>query len=437
MTVVRRHTGPAPRHPVAVVPTDPSRRGALVRVRGWEIAVADPIAQVVTADGMAERAEQLGWAVEPDARPSGLPFTDGLVGFITDDHAPAAMGLPPVDVRPGPAPLPDLWFGEYAHAAALSPDRVWWVAGRTEQDCQAAADMIEEAAARPRRTELSRPADRPLHAWPTIDRTDHAAAVRQIQDWIQAGDVYQVNLTLHVAAPWEGTPRQLAYSLFGANPHAEHAAFLHAPGATVASVSPETFLRIDGRVARVRPIKGTRRRSTDPARDQALAEQLAGAVKDSAEHVMIVDLERNDLGRISRVGTVSVPQLMVLEPHPTVWHLTSTVEGTIRDDIDLGGVVEALFPCGSVTGAPKHMAVSRIRGLEPWRRGVYCGAIGVIGQGLVDLSVAIRTTVMHSGQAWYGTGGGIVADSDPDGEWDEAMAKAAAFFTATGTLPPE
>ncbi|HUG83416.1 MAG TPA: anthranilate synthase component I family protein [Euzebya sp.] len=437
MPLVRAYDGPPPSHPVTVVPDDPSRHGALVRVRGWEIAVADPVDHVASLPALAAAAQALGW--DADRPAEGPPFTDGLVGFLTDDVAPRLLDLPAVDVRPGPAPLPALWFGDYAHAACQDPSGDWWLAGRSRRDLGRAAALLRDAASRssggsrhpPGPSPASPPAIRS-----TMDQATHAAAVRQIHGWIAAGDVYQVNLTLHVAAPWAGSPRRLARNLFGASHGAAHAAYLHTRGGTIISVSPETFLRTDGLDALVRPIKGTRRRSADPAQDRLLASQLVGATKDAAEHVMIVDLERNDLGRISEIGSVTVPQLMALEGHPTVWHLTSTVSGRLLPQVGFDTVIAALFPCGSITGAPKRMAVDRIRQLEPWRRGVYCGAVGVITRGLVDLSVAIRTAVLHDGMAWYGTGGGIVADSDPDSEWDEAMAKAAPFFSAVGSTNP-
>lgn len=151
---------------------------------------------------------------------------------------------------------------------------------------------------------------------------------------------------------------------------------------------------------------------------------------------MIVDLERNDLGRVCEPGTVRVTDYAALEGHPTVWHLTSTVQGRLRDGVGLGELLTATFPSGSVTGTPKRMAVARTALLEPVRRGVYCGAVGIVSPGMVDLSVAIRTAVVHNGVASYGTGGGIVADSHPAAEFGEAMDKAAAFYTATGASPP-
>lgn len=447
MTVVRAYTGPDPGHPVTVVPADPARRGALVRVRGWEVAVADPDGVVTDGAELDEAAARVGW---DGPTPDGPPFTHGLLGFVTDDASAALLDLDGVDDRPAPAPLPPLWFGRYRHAACQSPVGQWWVCGESEAEADKAEALLRESAgpaggapigakrasARFFPRSRTRAPSEVTPARATLSRRAHGAAVGRIQEWIAAGDVYQINLTLHVGAPWDRSPRALARRLFGASPSADHAAFLHAPGGTIASVSPETFLRMDGRRATIRPIKGTRRRAEDPATDQALAADLLAAAKDGAEHVMIVDLERNDLGRICEVGSVRVPQLMELEGHPTVWHLTSTVVGTVRPDIGLRDVLAALFPCGSVTGAPKRMAVSRTRLVEPWRRGVYCGAIGVIAPGLVDLSVAIRTAVLHDGWAWYGTGGGIVADSNADEEWEEAMTKAAAFFTATSTAPP-
>src|SRR5688572_4181145 len=187
---------------------------------------------------------------------------------------------------------------------------------------------------------------------------------------------------MQVAVEWRQPAQQLAARLWAATPDAAHAALLLLDNDTaVVSASPETFLRTEGDWVTTRPIKGTRPRSKDAGQDQALSAELRSSAKDHAEHVMIVDLERNDLGRVCDPGTVRVTDYAALEAHPTVWHLTSTVRGRLRDDVGLAALLAATFPPGSVTGTPKRMAVARTALLEPVRRGVYCGAIGVIAQG--------------------------------------------------------
>ncbi|HVM21171.1 MAG TPA: anthranilate synthase component I family protein, partial [Egibacteraceae bacterium] len=266
-----------------------------------------------------------------------------------------------------------------------------------------------------------------------LDRRAHAERVAQILDWIAAGDLYQANLTFQIAVDWDGSAAALARQLSGATPGAAHAALLHpGSGQAVVSVSPETFLRTRGDRVESRPIKGTRRRSADPVTDRRNARALSASAKDAAEHVMIVDLVRNDLGRVCRPGSITVPTLAGLESHPTVWHLSSSIRGAMTPTTSLGDLLAATFPPGSVTGAPKRMAVSKTALLEPVRRGVYCGAVGVVARGGATLSVAIRTAVVEDGLASYGAGGGIVADSDASAEYDEALDKAAAFLRATG-----
>ena len=401
---------------------DPGLRlPAVITVAGWRLLVADPVERLTTLAQLDEFAQHVGWRNPP---PAGPPFATAAVGYIGSEAGPHLLRLEP-DARPDIAPLAPLHFGVYEWAVAVAPDGGGWVVGTRERvaelrrwiETRIPTAVEDEVSGRRATTGMSRAA--------------HAGAVEQILDWIAAGDLYQANLTFQVATPWAASPQELARRLGEATPDAAHAALLVLDGAAVVSASPETFLRIAGDAIVTRPIKGTRPRHGDPVLDRAAGAALLDSAKDAAEHVMIVDLERNDLGRVCEPGSVVVPEYAALEGHPTVWHLTSTVRGRLRDDALLSDVVTATFPPGSVTGTPKRMAVSRTALLEPVRRGVYCGAIGMISRGVVDLSVAIRTAVVHDGIASYGTGGGIVADSQPDAEYEEALAKAAAFLRAT------
>ena len=270
----------------------------------------------------------------------------------------------------------------------------------------------------------------------TLPRPAYRHALARIAELIAAGEVFQVNLAQRLSAPWPHDAVDLWERLRRASP-APHGALLRRGRAgAIASISPETFLAARGRHVRTRPIKGTRPRHADPAADEAAHDELVASTKDRAENVMVVDMERNDLGRVCRPGSVRTRDLLHAEAHPTVWQLVSTVEGRLLDDVGWGGLLAATFPSGSVTGTPKVRAMEVIEELEPVRRSWYCGSIGWLGPGAASLSVAIRTAVLHDGHVDYAAGGGIVADSDPDLEIAESWAKAAAFLTAVGGGPP-
>jgi para-aminobenzoate synthetase component I len=258
----------------------------------------------------------------------------------------------------------------------------------------------------------------------------HAAAVQHVQARIAAGDVYQVNVAQRLEARFAGGLHELHRRLRAVSP-ASHAALL--PAAGLVSASPERFLDVSAGRVLTEPIKGTRPRSDDPELDAALADDLATAAKDRAENVMVVDLERNDLGQVCEPGSVRVDGLLELRALPTVWHLVSSVRGTLRSGTTYGRLLRATFPSGSVTGAPRLAAMQAIRALEPVPRGWYCGAVGFLGRGSAALSVAIRTATLDlDGTVRYGAGGGIVADSVPDDEVAESLDKAVAFLRAVG-----
>jgi para-aminobenzoate synthetase component 1 len=263
-----------------------------------------------------------------------------------------------------------------------------------------------------------------------------------VLDLLRAGECYQVNLTRRLTCDDAVDPVALHGALARSHP-APHLTLLRlpsvGPGTAVVSASPERFLRLHGRDVETRPIKGT----------AATGAALRASSKDRAENVMIVDLARNDLGRVCTAGSVRVPSLCALESHPGLHHLVSTVRGRLRDDVGIGELVRATFPPASVTGAPKPRVLQVIEDLEPVRRGVYCGALGWIdtsardrAQVTADLAVAIRTfTVLGApgaGCTHFSVGGGIVADSRPDAEWAETELKAARLLAVAGAdiAPP-
>ncbi len=358
-----------------------------------------------------------------------LPFVGGAVGWLGYELAEL---LEPVVFRSDPSALPDLALlyvdrvlacdresGEtfacgLGFGAAAAAD----AARAAEELAAALRARARTAAGAPRRRRASQ-AGSPQQA------SAYAKTVDAIREEIDAGNVYQACLTTRferaLRDPWR------FYTRLRARNPAPFASFLELPEACVASSSPERFLRVgcDGSVES-RPIKGTRPRDPDPARDAALRASLAGSAKDRAENLMIVDLVRNDLGRVCEIGSVSVPELMAIEAYAAVFQMVSTVRGRLRRGCDAFDALRASFPPGSMTGAPKIAAMRLLERLEPVRRGIYSGAIGYFdARGGADLSVVIRAAIARDGRAFVHAGGGIVADSDPAAEWREALCKAA------------
>jgi para-aminobenzoate synthetase component 1 len=272
-----------------------------------------------------------------------------------------------------------------------------------------------------------------------MSREKYLAAVLRIKEHIAAGDIYQANLTqqFSCALPQGIEAEHLFMRLRSEHP-APFAAFIRRCEDDVVSISPERFLRVvntakDTRLVEAWPIKGTRPRGKDAVEDARLRAELLSSEKDRAENVMIVDLLRNDLGRVCRYGSVEVSELCALAEHPTLFHLVSKVRGTLRDEVTAGELLRAAFPCGSITGAPKIRAMEIISEVETVPRGLSMGAIGYFAfDGSLDLSVAIRTMTVRDGVARFNVGGGIVADSDPALEYEESLVKARALFRALG-----
>jgi aminodeoxychorismate synthase component I len=265
---------------------------------------------------------------------------------------------------------------------------------------------------------------------PEMAREDYCGRVARAQEYIAAGDIYQVNLAHRFSASWDGDLFAFYEALRHYSP-APFAALLELEDRGVLSSSPESFLRMSGRAIRTRPIKGTRPRRSDPNADALSAYDLRNSPKEIAELVMITDLERNDLGAVCEFGSVSVKELLKLESYEQVFHLVSTVEGRLREEIDHLAALRACFPGGSITGAPKKRAREIIAELEPAPRGLYTGAVGWFGfNGESQFSIAIRTVVAESGRAHFHVGAGIVADSVPEKEWEETLDKASGILLA-------
>lgn len=270
----------------------------------------------------------------------------------------------------------------------------------------------------------------PAGAWigmpdPLIDRANYDSKLADVLALITAGDLYQTNLTFPSTVPIEGSPLAI-YAQLRARSGAGYGAVVSTGHDTLLSLSPELFFALDDKKLRCQPMKGTARRGNTPAQDEAIATTLAADPKQRAENLMIVDLMRNDLSRVAVAGSVSVPQLFVVETYPTIHQMVSTVTADLAPGKDAVDVMAALFPCGSITGAPKIRAMQAIAGIEQGARGPYTGAIGRFDpSGNAMFNVAIRTLLIRNGEdhALFGAGGGIVADSQADEEWDEARAK--------------
>jgi para-aminobenzoate synthetase component 1 len=256
----------------------------------------------------------------------------------------------------------------------------------------------------------------------------YAVAFARVQHYLQAGDCYQINLAQRFSASASGDALAAYLTLRNLSP-APYSAFCSLPGTQILCASPEQFLRVQNGNVETRPIKGTRPRSSDPARDSQLVDELRNHPKDRAENLMIVDLLRSDLGKSCVPGSVHVPKLFEVESFASVHHLVSTIEGTLATGRDALDVLRDCFPGGSVTGAPKQRAMQIIEQLEPNRRGIYCGAIGYIGfDGNMDTNIAIRTLVYSDDEIRFWAGGGIVADSDVAAEYQETLDKAAGML---------
>lgn len=406
----------------------------------YDILVAQPRATLVEQDGRTEIRvgerihvshddpidlvrEHLG----PRVARGGLPFAGGAVGYLGYELGFRLM--PGLRTRPTPGAVPRMAIGIYDWAVVVD---------HFAHTCQLVSNSRPEMPEHQWRELIAR-FQRPRSPEPATFRATSSVesrfpmpayrhAFERLQDYIQAGDCYQANLAQGFSARIVGSPWAAYQRLRQISP-SPHAAYLHLPFCHILSASPERFLELrDGLVA-TRPIKGTRPRGPTSSEDARLAAALASSPKDRAENVMIVDLLRNDLGKVCRPGSVRVPALFEVETFSHVHHLVSTVTGQLASDNDALSLLRAAFPGGSITGAPKRRAMEIIAELEPEDRGVYCGSIGYIGRdGDMDCNIAIRTLTWREGRARFHAGGGIVADSDADAEFQECLDKAAPMF---------
>ncbi len=320
---------------------------------------------------------------------------------------------------------PSFWFGYYDQGYVYDHllKRGFVFSPRLEET----KSLLKEGSPRKNGTFANAPSPQPRS---TMTRSEYFEALRTIKEHLANGDCYQVNFAQRFEAPFSGDPYGLYRRLCLTNP-GTYAAYLNLGDAHILSSSPECFLEISGSAISTRPIKGTRPRGATPEEDRRFKEDLASHAKDRSELLMITDLERNDLGKVCVPGSIQVTKLSDIESYAHVHHQVSEIAGVLRDDTALSTILRALFPGGSITGAPKRKAMDIIRRLERHPRNVYCGAIGYVGENRQSqFNIAIRTMVLKNETAYCYSGGGIVMDSDPECEHEETLIKAKGMFEA-------
>ncbi|MCF5838565.1 aminodeoxychorismate synthase component I [Aeromonas veronii] len=421
--------------------------GPLGADNGFDIITADPLATLETRGEvttlrvgvdiskhhedplalLAHTQQQLLGALDLCA--THLPFIGGTLGLFGYDLGRRFERLP-VQAAADIA-VPDMAVGIYDWALLRNVATGDWQLVHWGDKAGLANRLawLEQQQAKPA------PAFALLGAWQSnMSRAEYGEKFARIQEYLAAGDCYQINLTQRFSAPYQGDEWQ-AYCLLATANKAPFSAFIRLPESALLSLSPERFLLLDSRHIETKPIKGTRPRHPDPATDRQVARELAQADKDRSENLMIVDLLRNDIGRVSRPGSVNVPHLFAVESFPAVHHLVSTIHGELDARWQGVDLLRACFPGGSITGAPKIRAMEIIEELEPQRRNAYCGSIGYLSQhGRMDTSICIRTLIAEAGRLHCWAGGGIIADSDADSEYQETYDKVARILPPLSAL---
>ena len=370
------------------------------------------------------------------------PFSAGAVGFAGYELVRLIEpSVPPF--RKDDVKLPDAVFLFFSTLLAfdhvkhqihvISNVRCDEWKGRLRQgynDAKRRIARVEKALAKPLRVPRNGPAPGPLEVRSNVGKEYYCRAVEKAKEYILAGDIFQVVLSQRLEMEPRVTPFQIYRALRTVNP-SPYMFYIHLDDTVILGSSPEMLVKVEGREVDYRPIAGTRPRGATEAEDQALAKDLLADEKELAEHVMLVDLGRNDLGRVCEFSSVHVPQFEELEYYSHVMHIVSRVRGKLRSDLDAFHALAACFPAGTVSGAPKVRAMEIIAELEPYRRGVYSGSVMYLDfSGNLNSCIAIRTMVVRGKKAYLQVGAGIVADSQPEREWDETMNKARALLKA-------
>ncbi len=415
--------------------------GAVLRFQDGQMTVRRGAAEEVRPapqplDALAAFVQEAGMGSAPEV----ARFTGGAVGFAGFDIVRTLETLPPC--REPDVALPDaaflladrlVIFDNLHHTLTIvshvapAPGRDSAEAWRLAQE--GIADVLARLSAPTPRSAPAAERDAPAFDTSTPE-ADYVAAVERAQEYIRAGDIVQTVLAQRLSAPFRGDPFDIYRALRVLNP-SPYLYYLQFADLAVIGSSPEVLVRVDGRRVETRPIAGTRPRGATREEDDAMEAELLDSAKERAEHVMLVDLARNDLGRVARHGSVEVTRFMEVERYARVMHLVSDVSAELREDCTALDALKACFPAGTVSGAPKIRAMQIIDELEPLRRGVYAGAVGYLDHdGNLDTCIAIRTAVVTGGCVYVGAGAGIVADSEPQAEYQETLHKASAVLDA-------
>jgi len=409
----------------------------------FDILVADPLITLTTRGGLTQiekngveqrRQDDPFALLEEQLTACGLhaeslpdfPFLGGALGLFGYDLGRRVEDLPQIAIRD--IELPDMAVGIYDWAL-IADHHLQRLTLICHGDISARLRWLDEH-------QKIRSASAPFRLnapWQAnMSREEYGHNFRQIQEYIRDGDCYQINLAQRFSTDYSGDEWQAFLRLNQAN-RAPFSAFLRLPENTVLSLSPERFIWLKENQIQTRPIKGTLPRCEDPTEDARQAERLAGSEKDRAENLMIVDLLRNDIGRVAVPGSVRVPELFVVEPFPAVHHLVSTITAQLPQECHPAALLRACFPGGSITGAPKVRAMEIIEELEPHRRNGYCGSIAYISFcGTMDSNITIRTLLTSQGKIHCWAGGGIVADSQEQAEYQETFDKIARILPQLG-----
>ena len=365
-----------------------------------------------------------------------LPFIGGAVGYLSYDLGNYIEKLPRTAIDD--TNVYDLYFGLYNWVIVVDHLENKTYIATPDLDIENEKNIIEDIEKKINNGEING-IDSICYEEKEVEKTkltsnftknEFENAVRKVQDYIRQGDIYQANLTQRFNGKTTLSSYELYRDLRRFSP-APFGAFLNFEDSHILSNSPERFIKCVDRKLETRPIKGTRPRGKNKEEDLRLQEELRSSEKDRAELLMIVDLERNDIGRISKIGTVKVPELFVIEPYANVNHLVATVVGELDDDKDCVDAIKATFPGGSITGAPKIRSMEIIDELEPTQRNVYTGSIGYIGfNGDMDLNIAIRTIIKKDNNVYFQVGGGMTWDSNPSDEYQETLDKAQSIMKA-------
>ncbi len=359
-------------------------------------------------------------------------FYGGLVGYFSYDFGCSFENV--TLTKPASTRLPDIFFGLYDWGLTYNHDSQKWMiagVGNLQQHIKLINDCVEGRHQPPSSLITSEVGQVQIEIKSNCLHDEYLIKVEKAKQYIADGDIYQVNLSQQFSGDVNISPLVLYERLREMNPAPFSALMCVGENDWVLSSSPELFLDVQGKNVETRPIKGTIRRGKTPEEDEKLKRELFNSPKDNAELLMIIDLERNDLNKVCKTGSVLVPDLKMVETYASVHHLVARICGELRDDCDILDLIVSAFPGGSITGAPKIRAMQIIDELEKNRRGIYTGAIGYIGfNGSAKFNIAIRTMTWEKGKVTFGVGGGIVADSDPEKEFQETLDKAAAMFKA-------